>query len=137
VNVRPLTQSEEGRRDLMLEYAEAMLPTSTTSAESLQQLYDHFVAKSEVDSKVTDAIGLAFGALIVRSSDFEWVWTDGDDYPPEIAVGLPALKLVCHPISMIAKRLADREAWDLQALQRDTVSLMRDKAANYVARRGH
>jgi hypothetical protein len=137
VNVRPLTPEEESWRDLLLEYAESMLPTSTTSAEALQQLYDHFVTKSEIDENVADAIGLAFGALIVRRSDFEWVWTDDDEYPPEIAVGVPGLKLVCHPISMIAKRLADGENWDLQILQQDTVSLIRRRLDDDVAKRGH
>jgi hypothetical protein len=121
----------------MLEYAEALVPDATRSGGVLQQLYDHVLAKPEIEAELIEAVGLALGAQIVAASGFEWVWTDGDDYLPEIAVGVPRLKLVCHPVSMIAKRLSDREAWDLGDLVIGTVERMRTLVDEAVARRGH
>jgi hypothetical protein len=137
MNVRPLTPAEERWRDLLLEYAETMLPTSTASMDELQRLYEHFSAQVELGEGVADAIGLAFAASLVRGTDFEWVWTEDDEYPPEIAVGIPGLKLICHPLSMIAKRLTRGEPCDLRALRRDTVSQLQILIADEVAGRGH
>ena len=105
--------------------------------DALQRLYDHFSAQVELGEGVADAIGLAFAASLLRETDFEWVWTEDDEYPPEIAVGVPGLKLTCHPLSMIAKRLTAREPCDLRALRRDTVSQLQILITDEVARRGH
>ena len=63
---------------------------------------------------------MTFGQCIVAGGPFEWVRVMDDEYGDETSVGVLGAAIYLHPISMLQKRLEDREQVVVEQLVNDS-----------------
>src|ERR1041385_3623996 len=122
LNLRPLSPDEIGARDAILDLAAQLAGASRPlTIDDVQSLYDACLDVDDPPSEALLAIGLSFAQQIVSAANFEWVRVS-DEYGDETCVAAPGKEIFCSPISMIRKRLQERERLNLAELRDDTVA---------------
>lgn len=109
-----------------------MQADSAFTVSDLQRAYDDVVENHPDHPKFQIALGIAFGEIIVREENYEWVRVI-DEYGEETALSPKDVNVACFPISMIQKRLTSRARvtiLDLVAETINTVEKMRE-SGNY------
>jgi hypothetical protein len=107
----------EAGLDFAARFAGAPRPLST---ETVETLYNAFLAEQIDDNDAVIALGLSFGETFLAHGDFEWVQVV-DEYGDETCLALTGKTLFCAPISMIKKRLARGERPDIRLLREATI----------------
>ncbi|GEM_PF-6737824 len=125
---RPLDEAERAAVQAGVARAERMAGVERLSAADLQALYDVLLSEAEAATAAIEAVGYAFGEALLAHGGLEWALAVDDAYGDEISVALTGVQLGCHPLSMIANRLKDGEAWDLADLAERTVGRLRQLA---------
>lgn len=95
------------------------------SAAELQALYDVLLEDLSGAETAVEALGYAFGNLLLKQDWLHWAIMLDDEFGDEIAVVVQDRELGCSPLSMIRNRLQDGEAWDLADLAASTISRLR------------
>lgn len=126
--ITPLTPSQrEGlRQGLALAARMAGVPENPDTAQ-VQVLYDVFLGDEIADYELVLALGLAFGRLVVAEGH-TWVRVH-DAFGDETAVAARGGGAVCHPISIIQKRLSDGVKVDVAKLRDEMVAVLRTGAS--------
>jgi hypothetical protein len=93
------------------------------SPAEVQRLYDAVARDHPENAEAQIAVGMAFGEMIVRKADYEWVRVSGD-YGEETALCHRAAAVTCFPISMLQKRISKREGVDLVELRDATIAVV-------------
>jgi hypothetical protein len=134
MNMRPLNSEEAAARDAGLELAARLVgfPPPLSMAD-VQTLYDVLLDVSDPPAEALIAAGLAFGEQIIAASDFEWMRVS-DEFGDETCVAAPKNEIFCSPISMIQKRIEQKEGWDLVGLRDDTIAIIRKRIEEGKAR---
>ena len=135
MGVRALTECEtqalqEGFA-LAAQYIGQEAPFSDAQA---QELYDA-ILDAEPDGGNSIATGLVLGEMIITNGPFDWVRIV-DEYGEETGLCHKDVTVVCHPISMIQKRLSRREQVDMKQLCDATLGVLDEMIAsgNYLPR---
>ena len=119
---RELTVAEVEALDAALNFAARIARVERPlSLEQVQDLYDGFLEEEIDDVDEISALGLSFGQCLISSGPFEWVRVT-DEYGEETSVAVIVATIYIHPISMIQKRLADREKVIFEQLCNDSLS---------------
>ena len=126
MEIRQLTETEFAALNDGLALA-VRLVDHKIDVSAVQELYNAVVDAERRTPSVIIATGLAFGQLFLAEPDFEWVRVK-DEFGEETAVALKEVQLVCHPVSMMQKRLNNNEAVDVSELLRLTIRTLRAKA---------
>lgn len=128
LQIRSLNPSERAALNEALGLA-VRLVDRPTGADAVQELFDSVLEFDDPPEHVVVALGLSFGQLILELSGFEWVRVK-DEYGEETCVGVNNTQVFCAPISMIQKRLANRNRVDVLELARETVSTLKQLASS-------
>lgn len=99
--------------------------TPPFSGAQVQALYDAILEDGEGQEATRIALGLAFGEMIVGMGCADWVRI-ADEYGEETGLRHKKATVVCHPISMIDKRISGREPVDVVKLCSDTIKALED-----------
>lgn len=119
---RELTVAEVEALEAALSFAARIARVERPlSLEQVQDLYDGFLEEEIDDADAIMALGLSFGQCLISSGPFEWVRVT-DEYGEETSVAVIGATIYIHPISMIQKRLADREKIIVEQLCNDSLS---------------
>jgi hypothetical protein len=120
---RALSDSETESLEAGLSFAAALADAERPLAlDQVQSLYDAFLSEGVDDSQAIAALGLSFGQYIVASGPFEWVRVIDDEYGDETSVGVLGAAIYLHPITMLQKRLEDREPVVIEQLVNDSLA---------------
>lgn len=95
------------------------------SATELQALYDVLLQGPDGAEAAIEALGYAFGSLVLQQDWLHWAMMLDDEYGDEVAVVVQDRELGCSPLSMIRNRLQEGDACDLAELVASTVSRLR------------
>ncbi|WP_419320932.1 DUF3806 domain-containing protein [Caulobacter sp. ErkDOM-E] len=90
-----------------------------------QELYDAILGAEPDVGNFQIATGLVFGEMIITNEPFEWVRII-DEYGEETGLCHKDVTVVCHPISMIQKRLSRREQVDMKQLRDATLGTLEE-----------
>ena len=85
------------------------------SISDVNSLYASFIEEQIQDAGARIALGIAFGQLFADRGDFEWVRVS-DEYGEETALAVVGKKITIFPISMIQKRLENRDKLNIESL---------------------
>ena len=94
---------------------------SRFKAETIQgrlDLIDAMLANKWIDPSETvklQSLGVVFGDAVAQELLLDWVVVD-DEYGRDAALNWPGTSVLCHPLTMISKRVEDGEpvdVWDL------------------------
>jgi hypothetical protein len=108
------------------------------TAAALDRTWAAFVATGDTDTDringVVNAVGFAFGQLLVEATGFAWVVAT-DQYGTELALrALPGRgDVLVYPTNMVAKRWPSRETGFLEPLFGVITQQVRDVQANWSA----
>ncbi|MBX7496235.1 DUF3806 domain-containing protein [Qipengyuania sp. 6B39] len=91
--------------------------------QDVQSLYDLALSERDRRNELLASFGVAFGELFISLGDYEWVHVT-DEYGRELSIAVIGTDTVCHPISMIDKRLERGETVDIEWLREATISHM-------------
>lgn len=90
-----------------------------------QVLYDVLLLDPARPNAATEALGYAFGNLLLEQSWLGWAMMLDDEFGDEFAVVVRDRALGCSPLSMMRHRLDDGEPCDLVGLLEATVHRLR------------
>lgn len=90
-----------------------------------QGLYDTLLLDPAPPDAATEAIGHAFGNLLLEQSWLSWAMMLDDEFGDEVAIVVRDRALGCSPLSMMRQRLGDGEPCDLVGLAEATVRRLR------------
>jgi hypothetical protein len=122
-SARELTETEAKQLEAGLSFAAALAEAELPlSLDQVQSLYDAFVEEGVDDAQAVAALGMTFGQCIVASGPFVWVRVIDDEYGDETSVGVLGAAIYLHPISMLQKRLEDREPVVVEQLVNDSLT---------------
>lgn len=96
------------------------------SADQVQALYDALCSDHPNDAEGIIAAGLAFGELIAARADYEWVRV-ADDFGEETVLAPRNKEIICAPVSMIQKRIEEREAVSIPRLRDATIATVQQE----------
>lgn len=91
----------------------------------LQRWYDALIEAEAPDVDEIELLGYAFARMLLAEDWLHWAVLVDSDYGDEVAVAIEDLEIGCTPLSMIANRIEDREAWDLAELCESTIRQLR------------
>jgi hypothetical protein len=137
---------EQGWLASCIESAFGLVKTYTSTTESIQRLnpslldrtFAAWLAAGETDNDrinhVINAIGFAFGQLLVEAAGFRWV-VASDQYGCEMAVlALPGRgDVLIYPANMVAKRWLSKETGFLAPLFDVITNKVRELEADHPA----
>ena len=133
-------RKSQAQRSLAKELARRHLGTSITGGEirdlnTLQRLLDgRWISKDDVFSQ--QALGLAFGDVLVRNLDLHWVVVD-DDYGRSRALRWKEAEALEFPVTMFSKRIGQGRPVEVHELYDEVADRMATvKARALPARRG-
>lgn len=127
MDIRCLTNEEDTAREEALQLAAYYLASSLPlSIEQVQELYDVVLDGFPHNPKARIAVGIAFGETIAAKSGYEWVRVT-DEYGAETSLAPRGMAVVCHPISMIQKRIDGNESVKLAELRDETIEVIEDR----------
>ena len=107
--------------------SELFNPDTPINAEKVQVLYDSALVGSKEITIGIGLLGVAFGELMLNKlPDFEWAKIS-DEYGEEICLCARSFILICSPISMMSKRIEDRESIDIADLADKTCQVLVEK----------
>jgi hypothetical protein len=119
--IRALTAEEESARlnalDLAVRLAGGIIPLK---APRVQALYDVIREDFPNNTDAVIALGIAFGELIKAKAGYEWIRVE-DEFGSETSLAPVGYDGVCHPLSMIQKRINRAELLDIVELCDDTI----------------
>ena len=123
---RPLSDIETAKVLEGLRLAAHLLgPDLSANSEGLQELYDALLDTPSRPASAVEALGFAFGEMLLEQDWLEWAMLLDDEYGDEISIAVADRQLGCSPLSMIRNRLEDGEVWDLAGLRDTTVKRLR------------
>ena len=123
---RALTNDELAEISEGLTLASHLLgPGVPPDADGLQVLYDALLGDPTRPPAAVNALGFAFGQILLENRWLEWAMLLDDEFGSEISVAVVDRQLGCSPLSMIRNRLDDGEAWDLRELRDATIRRLR------------
>lgn len=123
---RTLTESELERVTTGVALAGRLVGSDkTASVTELQELYDVLLQDMNDAGAAIDALGYAFGNLLLQHDWLCWAMMLDEEFGDEVAVVVRDRKLGCSPLSMIRNRLQDAEPCDLAELVASTVARLR------------
>lgn len=124
--IRPLNAQEKATQKDVLGKAAKLVGAKTPLTETnVQALYDKLRQHHDQADHV-NGLGVAFGELIVKNSNFGWAHVKYDG-GYEACVGAPKSTIFCTPLSMMTKRIARGEATNIAKLCRDTIEAMEQR----------
>ncbi|CAN5536150.1 hypothetical protein BH10PSE3_BH10PSE3_12990 [soil metagenome] len=119
-----------------LDLAARLVAPRPLSDAHIEALYDALLDESVENVEAIIALGLSFGETFVSRGGYEWVRVQ-DEYGEENCVAMMGKSLFCAPISMIQKRLADKERPDIRLLREGTIGRLAELAENAGERRAY
>jgi hypothetical protein len=129
LDIRPLSDDEEGYRQEALDLAATYLDSTTPlPMEKVQELYQVVAENFRDYDKAQITVGIMFGEMIAERTGWEWVRVT-DEYGAETSLSPPGYMIACHPISMIQKRIATNEPVDLAELRDETIDVIERRIA--------
>ena len=99
------------------------------SIEQIQSLYNIVCDEHAENLEAQIAVGLAFGEAIADITGYEWVRVK-DEWGEETSLSPAGLRVACHPISMIQKRIAKKEAVDLVKFRDGIIETIQNRAGS-------
>ncbi len=130
MEMRTLNASEKVSLDQGLALAKHLTNTSQPlNTSQVQILYDVLLETKQYDENHMIALGLAFGDLMVKKSDMEWVRIS-DEYGEETGLSPQEYQMFIAPISMIQKRIDRHEHLSIATLRDDTIKLVNEQIAS-------
>ena len=121
-NARTLSAEERDALEAGLNFAARLAECDPPlSLDQVQQIYNAFLEENVDDADAIIALGLAFGQCIVSSGPFEWVRVS-DEYGEETSIAVLGAAIYLHPVSMIQRRLEQRERIIVEQLCNDTLA---------------
>ncbi|HLY05544.1 MAG TPA: DUF3806 domain-containing protein [Rhizomicrobium sp.] len=134
LNLRQLSPREIGTREAGLDLAAHLAGVPRRMAmDDVQALYDALLDVDQPPPEALMAAGFGFAEQIVAASDFEWAQVSDDEFGEETCVAAPKHEIYCSPISMIQKRLEQRERLSLAELRDATIATLRRRIENGMA----
>lgn len=122
---RPLSKSERDQVEAGVLLAARLLDVAEIYAvDQLQDLYDTLLTSADSDDRAVDALGYAFGSLMLRQEWLGWAMLS-DEFGSEISVAVQDRALGCSPLSMLRNRLSDGTPCDLAELLETTEGRLR------------
>jgi hypothetical protein len=119
LNAEQLLKLEDARK-LAASLCDRLPPLS---AAEVQVLFDVVVELHVDHPGAVEALGVVFGDMFTGSADFEWAWVE-DDWGGEPSIVRIGYDGICHPLSMIEKRISRSERTSLLALREATVAMI-------------
>jgi len=123
VQIRPLNREEISTQSHVLGKAASLINAKPPlSAPQIQQIYDKLRAQYDHADHV-NGVGVALGELIIGRTNFEWakIAFDGGY---ETCVFAPGTQVFCTPLSMVTKRLIERQPVNIADLCEATIATM-------------
>ncbi len=129
IEARTLTSDELLSRDQAIELAAHLAGAESPLADvQAQTLYDIILRDYPFDERAQIAVGTAFGCMIAKKSGFDWARIS-NEYGEETGLIHCNFAMICFPINILQKRIADRTNIDLVALCDATIDAMEEMAA--------
>lgn len=125
LNERELEALDQSRKLAM----RLMNVSSDYTTHDFNRAYFDVLENTPDNLQFQNALGVAFGDLILSGKDYHWLRTE-DNYGEETAVGMHEHKIVCHPITMIQKRLSAKVTVNSGELVASTIRAMEDMRAS-------
>ena len=123
---RPLSDFELAKVSDGLRVASHLLDLDQPAdIDDLQVLYDVLLSDPARPASAVEALGFAFGQVLLEQEWLEWAMLLDEEFGDEISVAVRDRRLGCSPLSMIKNRLEDGEAWSLIELRESTVRRLR------------
>jgi hypothetical protein len=125
------TRLREAREWIMGHFTEKP-EAKYASIEGKLRVVDAILANDWVDADETwklQALGVAFGDALAQKLELEWVTVE-DEYGKDPGLNWPGTTLLCHPLTMISKRIEDGEIVEVQHLFEQTVNRLTDLASS-------
>jgi hypothetical protein len=122
---RALTDRELSAIADGLRLAAHLVEPEPLDVDSLQSLYDVLLHDPDAPTQAIEALGFAFGQVLLEHDWLEWGVQQDAAFGDEISIVVANRQLGCAPLSMIRSRLEDREAWNLASLRDQTVARLR------------